>query len=411
MARSKNKFIVLHLGSRIHYELPASLSVEGKLKMLITDAWVRPGSIFALIIHLLPFTAFKKLSQRYNKTLSTSNVISFNLSVLIFEFWNRIKGKKAWNLVLARNTWFQKKCLEELQKIADENITVIAFSYTALEPFRYAKSRGWKTVLFQIDAGETDNKIVTEIYRNNSQYNSNFQNPPDIYWEKWKEELQLSDVVIANSDFTASALMAAGLSKEKIKIVPLSVKISESHENFTRIFPSRFDIARPLRLLFLGNLSLRKGLHVIFELIELVEGLPVEFYFVGSKEVELPVNFQTEKVKWVDSVSRIETYQFYQQSDVFIFPTFSDGFGLTQLEAMSWRLPVIASENCAKVVEHGRNGFLLKDLTAAELQLYILEILNAPGVLKFMSEEAFVTALQFNSSRFGREISDALEFE
>ena len=51
--------------------------------------------------------------------------------------------------------------------------------------------------------------------------------------------------------------------------------------------------------------------------------------------------------------------RFYREADVFLFPTLSDGFGLTQLEAQAWRLPVIASRFCGDVVQDGVNGLLL----------------------------------------------------
>jgi glycosyltransferase involved in cell wall biosynthesis len=50
-----------------------------------------------------------------------------------------------------------------------------------------------------------------------------------------------------------------------------------------------------------------------------------------------------------------------------MFPTFSDGFGLTQLEAQASALPIIASGNCGNVVEDGRSGFLLQEITGKEI--------------------------------------------
>ena len=38
----------------------------------------------------------------------------------------------------------------------------LSYSYTALEPFRYAKANGWKTLLVQIDPGPEEERIVAE---------------------------------------------------------------------------------------------------------------------------------------------------------------------------------------------------------------------------------------------------------
>jgi len=47
----------------------------------------------------------------------------------------------------------------------------------------------------------------------------------------------------------------------------------------------------------------------------------------------------------------------YAEADVFVSPTLSDGFALTQLEAMAHDLPVIAALACGEVVEPGVSGF------------------------------------------------------
>jgi glycosyltransferase involved in cell wall biosynthesis len=48
---------------------------------------------------------------------------------------------------------------------------------------------------------------------------------------------------------------------------------------------------------------------------------------------------------------------------VLIFPTLSDGFGLTQLEAQAWSLPIVASRFCGEVVRDGVNGIVLNELS------------------------------------------------
>ena len=45
------------------------------------------------------------------------------------------------------------------------------------------------------------------------------------------------------------------------------------------------------------------------------------------------------------------------EADVFVLPTLSDGFALTQLEAMAHDLPVIATLACGEVVEPGVSEF------------------------------------------------------
>ncbi len=59
---------------------------------------------------------------------------------------------------------------------------------------------------------------------------------------------------------------------------------------------------------------------------------------------------------------RGEVGRIYQSADCFILPTLSDGYALTQLEALAHGMPVIASKRCGEAVAHGRNGWILEDL-------------------------------------------------
>src|SRR6476661_4909062 len=71
------------------------------------------------------------------------------------------------------------------------------------------------------------------------------------------------------------------------------------------------------------------------------------------------------RVKWFGPATRKQAAEFYRKADLFILPTLSDGFAITQLEAQAHGLPVIASKNCGEVVENGVDGIVLEEPTAA----------------------------------------------
>jgi glycosyltransferase involved in cell wall biosynthesis len=67
---------------------------------------------------------------------------------------------------------------------------------------------------------------------------------------------------------------------------------------------------------------------------------------------------------------------------VFILPTLSDGFAITQLEAQAHGLPVIASKFCGDVVKDGFNGMVLEEPTAACIAATIRDCLGDPSRLQ-----------------------------
>jgi glycosyltransferase involved in cell wall biosynthesis len=73
----------------------------------------------------------------------------------------------------------------------------------------------------------------------------------------------------------------------------------------------------------------------------------------------------------------------YQQAHAMILPTLSDGFAITQLEALAHGCPVIASQFCGEVVTPGVNGWLLPSLEPETIAATIREALATalPGFL------------------------------
>jgi len=104
-------------------------------------------------------------------------------------------------------------------------------------------------------------------------------------------------------------------------------------------------------------------------------------------------------VEWRDAVPRVDVHGFYRRSHVFILPTHSDGFGLTQLEAQSWGLPVIASLNCGEVVRHGENGLLLPKVSGTVIAEAIEAILKDPSRMPAMSVKSKEIAAEYSAER------------
>ena len=101
----------------------------------------------------------------------------------------------------------------------------------------------------------------------------------------------------------------------------------------------------PLRFIYAGQVSLRKGVPFLVDAWSKAGLRDAELVLVGSwaladsKRLALPPG-----ITWFPPCSSQALRDRYRESDVFVFPTFSDGFGLVLLEAMACGLPAIASE-------------------------------------------------------------------
>ena len=375
---SDNRWICVQLGAREHYAVPRALNRVGKLEKLITDCWTSGP------LRMLPGGFGNKIRTRCHPDLDTQQIVSFNARSMGFELVHR--DPLSWETILLRNRWFRKLAAEHLELFLPKllhqttNVTVFSYSYTSKEVFEVAKRFGCNTVLGQIDPGIGEWKLVEELHRQRD-----FPAPvapPNEYWDDWRAECELADTIVVNSEWSKSLLVENGIDGTKTKIVPLALesKASPAKKCDELVAVEYFTKTRPLRVLFLGQLILRKG---ATELIEAIRCMPqdnIYWTIVGNGQQELIRQLsQLPNVSFEGRVTRDRVGQFYSESDVFILPTHSDGFALTQLEALAHGVPVIASRNCGDVVQHGVNGWLLDDVSCTSICNTVQELLDSPS--------------------------------
>lgn len=141
-----------------------------------------------------------------------------------------------------------------------------------------------------------------------------------------------------------------------------------------------------INILFLSNLILAKGVFVLLEACKLLKDKKLNFNvtFIGAAGDISVTQFQSSinkhdlntVVRYVGKKYGAEKDQFFQQADIFVFPSFNETFGLVNLEAMQHSLPVISTfeGGIPDVVENGITGFLVsqRDIHSLAEKLEIL---------------------------------------
>src|SRR5437667_548507 len=375
------------LGAREHYAIPRALFRQGVLEQLATDAWVRPSSPLATVSHTL--------SERFHPDLTSARVRAWNSGLLAFELAARLKQLSSWPLIRARNHWFQRKvvtCLSSSQlSVVGSQPILFAYSYAARDIFRFAKAHGWKTVLSQIDPGPVEEAIVRTEHEIHPEFVSDWRPAPVEYWQTWRQELELADKIVVNSDWARTALERSGVNQQKLAIIPLAYEPPADDSSTTHEYPGRFTLERPLRVLFLGQVNLRKGVARLLEAAQALRNESIEFWMVGPRQCRPPEQLRRLKnVRWFGRVAQANAAQYFRDADIFILPTLSDGFALTQLEAQAHGLPMIASRRCGEVVHDGINGIVLEEPTPAAIVAALQLCLRNPDQLAQFSENAMV---------------------
>ncbi len=118
----------------------------------------------------------------------------------------------------------------------------------------------------------------------------------------------------------------------------------------------------PLRVLFAGALTQRKGLADLFAAMKLVNSRDVELVVMGS--LLRPLSWyraQFSPFTYEAPRPHAEVLRLMQSCDVLVLPSIVEGRALVQQEAMACGLPVIATRNAGAedLIVEGETGFLV----------------------------------------------------
>ena len=117
---------------------------------------------------------------------------------------------------------------------------------------------------------------------------------------------------------------------------------------------ARHDLNLPLEpyiYLFVGNLIKEKGVSELINAFQQLNEPNSLLYIIGSKKsshfvdqlyTEVKPDFKN-KISFIDPIPQNELVKWFQASNVFVLPSYIEGFGLVALEALACKIPVIAS--------------------------------------------------------------------
>jgi glycosyltransferase involved in cell wall biosynthesis len=218
-------------------------------------------------------------------------------------------------------------------------------------------------------------------------------------------ELELAELVVANSSFTARTLLDTGYPPQRVRVVPLGAP---------PVDPSWRSAAGqgPVRFLFAGTASVRKGVHVLLDAWKRLQpGAGATLTLAGQWTLpEAMRRGLPESVHIAGSLPRAELQALYRESSVLAFPSLADGFAMVVTEAMSHGLPVIVTRHvgAADLVREGENGWVLEPGDVEALTERMQWCIDHPAELHAMREAAEATAAAHGWDDYRRRLVRAI---
>ena len=151
-------------------------------------------------------------------------------------------------------------------------------------------------------------------------------------------------------------------------------------------------------MLWLGTVNLRKGIPYLIEAARQLAGQEVDVQIIVAGPLEISaeaIASAPPNMQFLGRVTRDRTAEVYRDADVFVLPTLSDGFAITQVEAMGNGLPVITTPNCGQVVTEGVDGLIVPAGDATALAAAIARLSADRPLLAEMSRQAILKVGNF----------------
>ncbi len=284
---------------------------------------------------------------------------------------------------------------------------VYAYEGGALQSFREARKTG-TAAFYELPSSHWywEHKLLSEESQRNPEFAALLpklkDSPRHMQWKD--EELRLADFVIVPSQHVRNTLTGV-VPDERIRVVSYGAPPVRPRK------PPQKEAMGPLKVLFVGALSQRKGIGYLLEAVDLL-GSEVELTLVGGRiAANSRVDAACARWHWFESLTHLEVLNLMQESDVLILPSLAEGLALVLPEALACGLPVIVTPNTGALefVRDGTEGFVVPicrpDAIADRLQM----LHDNREMLATMSRNALETAAKKSWESYRANLAETVK--
>ncbi|MCA9073895.1 MAG: glycosyltransferase family 4 protein [Planctomycetaceae bacterium] len=378
------------------------------LDRFATDVYLhnrRIGAVLNGLARVLPGPSIRRLAGRYDSELPDSFVSSFPWFGLQYRLRSKLAVRRG--ELTAAWLWAGREFANNVvaEGLGEANV-VYGYSSAALELFQAAKRKDIMCVLDHATAPKRFEDRLTA--QQASRYEGWSSAPPlkdrwvNEYADRQHAEAELADVIVCGSTFVKNAVDQESRQGTKCRIVPLGLR--KLPEN---VRPKSSSKGRRLRILFVGDEAIRKGIGDLCRAIELFGTDRCNVRVAGNIDLSEYGRAQASRtVELLGAVPRSEMRKQYEWADVCLLPSVSDTFGLVILEAMSLGVPVITTPNTggADVVTEGVNGYIVPVMSPETIAARMDTLDADRGLLTQFSTESLSRSLDFGIDHYGNRL-------
>jgi glycosyltransferase involved in cell wall biosynthesis len=378
--------------SGVHQIIQLALAAQemGELESLHCSLLDAPGKLGWLIAKVMKSPSASPLG---GAALNPQKVHEFSAPFLMGKIAGRLFPRHSGEQ-LGANQWFDAHVARIIRRSAAR--LFVGAESCALLSFQAARKKGVRCILDcpGISAAFLDEqarKAAVEFHLDIEPSS----NSPQMQQRK-RDELELADRIFCCSELQKSHLVSEGVPVERIRLNPLW-----THVGFWGQYAdpqTRLARTGPLRVLYAGSISLRKGVPYLLEATQKLHR-DVTVTLAGSIAPDMKTFLSKYRVNQTyPYLPKEKLRELFQAHDVLVMPTLGDSFGFVVLEAMAAGLPVIATSHCGAPLpdESWRVQAASAEAIAGRLRYY----LDQPDRLAADGALGAGFAAQFTPARF-----------
>ncbi len=210
----------------------------------------------------------------------------------------------------------------------------------------------------------------------------------------------LANAYVTNSyggrDYLVDVLNAKA---DRVFVKPYEIPDEQTLPGRSETVASPFaDLQRPV-FLFVGHVIPRKGLPLLLEACAILQARGHSNYSLvvvgdGTQQEELQTFCQdhglSDRIQWAGRIPYDQIGNYFDDADVFVFPTLEDTWGVVTLEAMLLGKPILCSKGAgtSELIAHGENGYVFTPDDPEQLADLMQKFLDHPESIGPMGERS-----------------------
>lgn len=270
----------------------------------------------------------------------------------------------------------------------DEYDLVITTEYNQIMTFFLSKICPDKLVLYHGPYGNNSNKNIQLMY-------------DSFFLPRMRKNIKLNFV---KSDLANNYLRGKGFTDVITLGVGLDTEHIDERINLNQEIESQLEKVKDKKvLLYIGVLEERRNIIFLLNVFKKILTLNNEMrlIIVGTGREDDTIKYWDfinsnnlkESIVYFDKVEQKDLWRIYESSDVMLFPTNYDIFGMVLLESMHFQVPIISSINggSSTLIQHNINGLIIEKFDELLWVFEIQRLLNDSELIEQIKQAATET--------------------